>query len=89
LWNYETPDGRSIRKAFDFLTPFALRDKQWTYQQLGGWSADDFTPLARQAALKFPDRRYAELAAKLAQPKPSDRAILLLPISAKERPEGS
>ena len=89
LWNYETEDGRGIRKAFDFLTPFALGQKEWSHQQLGGWSAEGFVPLARQAALKFDEPRYAELAVKLAQPKPSDRVNLLLPISAKKEPAGS
>ena len=89
LWNYESPDGRSIRKAFDFLTPYALREKEWTHQQLGGWSPDGFASLARQAALKFRDSRYAELAARLARPKASDRANLLLPTSAQDSSKGS
>ena len=89
LWHYQTPDGRSIRKAFDFLTPFALREKEWSYQQLGGWSPEGFAPLARQAALKFSDPRYAELAEKVAKPKPSDRANLLFPVAVKRRLNGS
>lgn len=36
LWNYQTPDGRGIRKAYAFLQPFAFGDKSWEYQQLGG-----------------------------------------------------
>ena len=38
LWNYQTADGRSIRKAFDYLLPYALGEKKWTGQQIAGWS---------------------------------------------------
>ena len=34
LWNYETPDGRSIKKAQDFLAPYLRREKEWEYPQL-------------------------------------------------------
>jgi len=79
LWNYETADGRGIRKAFDFLTPFALGEKKWPYQQLGGWSAEGFSPLARRAGLKFRDRRYGTLAQKIVKGGAAERTLLLLP----------
>jgi hypothetical protein len=78
LWHYETPDGRSLCKALDFLTPFAIGDKKWSYQQLGGWSAQGYTPLLRQAALRFPDR-YAELAKKFSRETSTGRNLLLRP----------
>ncbi len=34
LWNFETPDGRSIQKALYFLEPFALKEKEWPYMQI-------------------------------------------------------
>lgn len=81
LWNYQSPDGRGLRQAFDYLAPFATREKKWPYQQLGGWSPGGFPSLARQAALHFPDVRYRQLAAKIAPAKPSDRVRLTAPTS--------
>jgi hypothetical protein len=78
LWNYETADGRGIRKAFDYLTPFALGEQKWPHQQLGGWSAEGFSSVARQAAAKFSAKSYQELAAKMVRPNPTDRENLLL-----------
>lgn len=45
LWNYETRDGRSIRKALEFLQPFASGEKKWPYQQLGDWPAQISLPV--------------------------------------------
>ena len=33
LWTYETPDGRGIKKAIDFLIPFANGESPWPYPQ--------------------------------------------------------
>jgi len=79
LWHYETPDGRGIRKALDYLTPFALGEKKWPDQQLGGWTAAGFAPLARQAALHYPEPPYRDLPRKVARDDPADRGILLRP----------
>lgn len=61
LWNYETADGRSIRKALDFLIPFALGEKKWTYQQLGDWPPQMLFPLIRRAAIHYKDERFANV----------------------------
>lgn len=34
LYLYETPDGRSLRKAFDFLKPYFAHPEKWPYQQI-------------------------------------------------------
>ncbi|HEX5966674.1 MAG TPA: alginate lyase family protein, partial [Pyrinomonadaceae bacterium] len=54
LWNFEAADGRSIRKALDFLVPFARGDKKWTYQQLGEWQPQILFPLIERAAKHYP-----------------------------------
>lgn len=33
LWNYETPDGKSIRKGIAFLYPFVNDKTKWTFQK--------------------------------------------------------
>ncbi len=39
LWAYETADGRSMKKAFDYLRPFALGEKEWKEKQIIGGGA--------------------------------------------------
>ena len=53
LWNYQTHDGRSIRRALDFLAPFAVGEKKWTYQQLGQWPPQMLFPLIRRASSHY------------------------------------
>jgi hypothetical protein len=74
LWNYKTRDGRSVRKALDFLAPFALGEK-WTYQQLGEWPPQQLFPLMRRAANKYPD--FKATAAKVPAIAADDRDNLI------------
>jgi hypothetical protein len=64
LWNYETGDGRSIRRALEFLTPFAAGEQQWSHQQIDGQRIELKPPLVRLAAEKYPDGPWAALAGK-------------------------
>jgi len=77
LWNFETPDGRSIHKALDFLLPFALKEKKWPYRQLGQFPAQDLFPLIRKAAVRYPERDYKSLLSKIRPLDPGSRANLL------------
>ena len=56
LWSYETPDGRSIRKALEFLEPFASGKKKWCYQQLGEWPPQILLPLISRAESHYKTR---------------------------------
>ncbi len=58
LWNYQTPDGRSIRKAIDWLLPYASGDKPWTYTQINGFSAKELLIPLRRAELAYHDPSY-------------------------------
>jgi hypothetical protein len=77
LWHYETRDGRSIRKALNFLTPFAFGEKKWTYQQLGDWPPQMLFPLIRKASDKYGDAPLAASVAKLPPVESADRTNLV------------
>ena len=53
LWHYQTSDGRSIRKALDFLVPFARGEKKWSYQELGEWQPQILSPLIQRSATHY------------------------------------
>jgi hypothetical protein len=65
LWHYQTPDGRSIRKAIDWLVPFALGEKPWALREVGGVKTEELAPILRQAARALKDDELAAAAAKL------------------------
>ncbi len=52
LWQYETPDGKSLKKAYQWLLPYA-DGQSWTYQQIEPIRYDDFTPIRLVAQQKF------------------------------------
>jgi len=65
LWNYQTRDGRSIRKAVDFLAPFATGKMKWSYPQLGDWPPQMLFPLIRRAAAHYHDENFRRLLSKV------------------------
>ena len=65
LWNFETEDGKSIKKGFDWLVPFVKNEKNWTYQQIKPRSFEVTVRLLRFAAQKYKNPEFAELAKKL------------------------
>ena len=77
LWNFQTKDERSIRKALDFLTPIALGEKKWQYQEIGGVRPELLFPLMRRAAAVYRDKTYQTMMAKVPEVNPSDRNRLL------------
>src|SRR5213080_1340496 len=77
LWNFQTNDGRSIRKALDFLTPIALGERKWQYPELGGVKPESLFPLMRRAANVYHDTPYQALMAKVPEMDLADRGRLL------------
>lgn len=73
LWAYQTPDGRSIRKAIDYLAPFALGEQKWPYKQITAFSPEEFFSIVRMAAAKYRDEKFRALVAKLPKADPANR----------------
>jgi len=77
LWNYQTADGRSIRRALEYLYPVAVGEKKWEYQQLGGLEPQTLFPLMRRAAAAYTDEKYRAMMSKVPADDPADRGRLL------------
>ena len=78
LWHFQTADGRSIRRALDFLTPVALGESKWQYQEIGGGvKPESLFPLLRRAATAYRDQPYRAVMARVPAVNPSDRSRLI------------
>ena len=67
LWNYKTPDGRGLKRAIDWLAPFASGEKQWEHKQIKPRTFELTVPLLRIGAAKYKNAGYAAVAEKLAK----------------------
>ncbi|HEX9454979.1 MAG TPA: alginate lyase family protein [Candidatus Binatia bacterium] len=65
LWHYEATDKRAIRKALDWLVPFATGEKKWNYPQITPFGAEKLAPLLRRAALVFHQPAYEKAISQL------------------------
>ena len=77
LWAFKTSDGRSIRKALDFLAPFAAGQKKWEYKQITGLNPAELSPLLLRAAANYHEPKYDQLARKLESSSDSVDVLLL------------
>lgn len=68
LWNYRTTDGRSIRKAIDFLYPFAVGEKTWKQQQIIKFEPERLYVVMRLAVGKYGDVEFKKMIASLPMP---------------------
>jgi hypothetical protein len=60
LYDYRTSDGRSIRKALDYMVPYADPARHWPGQQIVAPKHDDFMELLRRAGAVYGDHRYED-----------------------------
>ena len=85
LWHYADADGRSIRKAIDFLVPYALGEKPWTWAQIVPMEREQMYPILRIASVKYGDAGYKGALEKLTNADLMKRPMnLVLPRNTSE-----
>jgi hypothetical protein len=77
ILSYQTKDGRGVRKALEYLAPFAFGEKQWPHKQISNWSPEEYFTLLRRAADKWPDAAFGALLAKAPAVNPAAAFVLL------------
>ena len=65
LWSFQTVDGRGIRKALLFLTPFARDPTKWPYKQISTIEPERFDAIVRRARGKYKDAEFQRPAVSL------------------------
>lgn len=83
LWNFETKDGRSIRKAMDFLTPYVLGEKKWPYKQITEYNSSTIARLLVIASTKYQVPQYEQLAQKIDPTVSSNVECLIAKLTKK------
>ena len=63
LYGYQTKDGRGIRRALDYLTPYADPAREWPHQQINEVenARRDLAYLLRRASIAYREMKYEEL----------------------------
>ena len=80
LWHYQSSDGRSIRKALDYLAPYADPEEKWPHEQIAEYSSAGLFALLRRGSIVYRDRKYEALIRKMpAAETVADRTNLLWP----------
>jgi hypothetical protein len=78
LWNYQTDDGRSLRKAIDWLLPYATGEKKWEYQQIRPPKMKETATVLRRAANAYNDPKYERAIEKIPD-APGDMTDVMFP----------
>jgi Alginate lyase len=84
LWNFET-NNRGIRKALDWLIPFALGEKKWPYKEIAAFEPHKLGPLLRIAALRYREPAYERMITKLPKITGGEAWQLLYPRIAETK----
>lgn len=77
LWSFETKDERGIGKAVEFLYPFAVGEKTWTYDQIEPLQPERLFVIMRRAARKYTGEKFTKMMQPIPKPEKDDVFSLL------------
>lgn len=77
LWSYQTSDGRGIRKAIEFLYPFASGEKKWTYKQIIELDGSRVFPIVAIAGRRYRDEKFTAMVNRFPKPAKTDHLLNL------------
>jgi hypothetical protein len=69
FWNYTTPTGQSLKKSFEVLKPYLIREKEWTGEQIKEFDVEEGYDILMNAAEYFTCKDCAQAVQKLAGDK--------------------
>ena len=75
LWHYETKDGRSLRKAIDWILPYATGQQRMNFSQIKPINLKGLYPILMKASSKYGSVVYKQKAMEL---KDNEDVITLL-----------
>ncbi len=76
LWDYKSSRGGSIRGALDYLTAFALKQKEWKHKTISGFKPEELRKSLLAAAVAYKSAAYES--AGRAIPANEDAQTMLL-----------
>jgi hypothetical protein len=78
MWNYSSPSGRSLKKAFEVLRPYLAKQKEWQGQQIKDFQYEEGYFLLMEAGRRFNCRPCRDEVSSLAGDKAKRLRINLL-----------
>jgi hypothetical protein len=64
-WNFETDDGRSIRRAADWLAPYLTAEQAWKWKQISPFDPEILVGPLAALAVAYSDPAYLEIIGRL------------------------
>ena len=78
FWNYTSPSGKSLKKAFEVLKPYWVQDKNWEGQQIKEFEWEDSYPLLLEGETHFGCKNCEQAVKNLAGDKANRLRVKLL-----------
>ena len=77
LWNWQSENGASLRRALDFVAPYADASLPWPHPQIRKSDGSQILELLRRATYAFPNQSWANAIEKSAGRSPKAARIAL------------